>query len=159
MSGECPAPIQNQPAVQPVSRSTLKPTAIRGSAVKPAGSSPRAPGFGATPGILRAHPHSSACFSRARSSSARSLKSRSSSAPGPVPQVPAPPERPPDFIVFPKKMLGGSPPRVCLICLEAFLCVPVLHQPPGRPPPPDCTVTARDVPSGRGAICHMFVPV
>ncbi len=59
-------------------RGSLKPAGL--SAVKPAGSSPKPPGYGATPGVLSAHPHSRAHSSCACSSRSRSSRARSSSA-------------------------------------------------------------------------------
>ncbi len=128
------APIQNQPAVQSVRHSPVKPVSrrwvnaapIRGevmpapvrfsevkpatlrrslkhaslSAVKPVGSSPRAHGYGATPRVLSAHPHSKAT----PPGPAPPVPSPPVPAlPGPIPQVPAPPERPPEFLILPKK--------------------------------------------------------
>ncbi len=47
---------------KPVVREEIKPVAFCGSvsAVKPAGSNPRAPGYGTTPGVLGAYPYSRA---------------------------------------------------------------------------------------------------
>ncbi len=114
------APIQNQPAVQSVRHSPVKPVSrrwvnaapIRGEVmpaavrVKPVGSSPRAHGYGATPRVLSAHPHSKAT----PPGPAPPVPSPPVPAlPGPIPQVPAPPERPPEFLILPKKyFLGGG---------------------------------------------------
>ncbi len=93
--------------------------------------------------------------------------------------VPAPPERPPEPVQafkdlkIPKKILGGGPyahglPSLLirhglpsLLIRHGLPSLLIRHGLPSpliRSPPPltDGTVTTRDAPSGRGAICHVF---
>ncbi len=101
------APIRGEVMPAAVRFSEVKPATLRRSlkhaslsAVKPVGSSPRAHGYGATPRVLSAHPHSKAT----PPGPAPPVPSPPVPAlPGPIPQVPAPPERPPEFLILPKK--------------------------------------------------------